>query len=145
MTRFGTWVSRRGATLIDVALGSMLLTILLIPAIHLIGKSQSTQRRLVDRELLLYQAEQLIESTKIKLAEPTTFDAVLKTPIDSVQKIPTSDGPLMVGRLQVQADPTMPLAKLVNVNAAVWLDLDRDGRHDPEEAGETLQTQVAAP
>ncbi len=138
-------LNRSGATLIDVALGSMLLTIILLPAIHMIGKSQSANRRLANREIMLYEAEQMIELLKVKLSEPASFDAVLAKPIDSTGKISVSDGPSLLGRTRVAADPSMPTAKLLTIIADVWNDVDQDGTFDPTEPGETLQTQWAAP
>ncbi len=137
--------SRRGATLIDVALGSMLLTVILIPAIHMIGKSQSANRRLVNREIMLYEAEQMLEAVKINLSETKAFDDTLAKPIDGSFKISVPDGPDLVGRSRVAADATMPGAKLVTIIADVWDDSDKDGMFDANEQGETLQTQWSAP
>lgn len=137
--------NRNGATLIDVGLGSMLLTVILLPSIHMIGKSQSANRRLANREIMLYEAEQLIEVLKVKLSEPASFDSVLAKPIDSTGKIAPSDGPRLLGRTRVAPDSTMPTAKLVTIVADVWYDADQDGTFDTTEQGETLQTQWSAP
>jgi Tfp pilus assembly protein PilX len=136
---------RRGATLIDVAIGSMLLSILLIPAVQMIGNSQSCNRRLANRACMLFEAEQIIENAKIQLSDAATFDKALTNSIDDIGKIAEPDGPLLLGRLQVAADPTMPKAKLVTITAQVWQDADSDGLFDSSEQGESLTTQWAAP
>jgi hypothetical protein len=136
---------RTGSTLIDVAIGSMLLTVLLIPAIHMIGKSQSANRRLANRAIMLYEAEQTIENLKVALSDPTAFANTMTTPIDAVRAISVSDGPDLVGRSRVAADSTLPTAELLTIVADVWYDTDKDALFDLDEQGETLQTQWAAP
>ena len=137
--------ARRGATLIDVAIGSMLLTVLLIPAVHAIGKSQSANRRLVNREIMLYEAEQIIETVKVQLANTTSFDAVMAAPVDVRRNIAISDGPDLIGRLRAGPDTSMPTARLVSIVADVWYDANSNGLFDRSEQGESLQTQWAAP
>ncbi len=141
--RVGT--KRVGATLIDVAIGSMLLTVLLIPAVHMVGKSQSANRRLTNRAIMLYESEQAIENLKVVLSEPLAFDSAMNTPIDDIRVIPVSDGPDLVGRRRVAADPTMPTAQLVTIVSDVWYDADKDAVFDADEQGETLHTQWSAP
>jgi len=136
---------RRGATLIDVAIGSMLLSVILIPAVHMVGRSQSANRRLANREIMLYEAEQVIENLKVNLSEPTNFTAALASPVDETRQISVSDGPDLVRRSRVFADPTMPSARLVTIVVDVWYDVDTDGSFDAAEQGETLQTQYSAP
>jgi len=137
--------NRRGATLIDVAIGSMLLSVILIPAVRMVGKTQSANRRLANREIMLYEAEQVIENLKVNLAEPTNFATVLASPVDDTRKLSVSDGPDLVRRSRVFADPTMPSAQLVTIVVDVWYDVDTDGAFDAAEQGETLQTQWSAP
>ena len=137
--------ARLGATLIDVATGSMLLTVLLIPAIHMIGKSQSAQRRLVNREIMVYEAEQILETVKVQLSEPTAFDAVLLSPVDARRRITIPDGPDLIGRLRASADTSIASARLVTIAADVWYDENSNSIYDRNEQGESLQTQWAAP
>jgi hypothetical protein len=136
---------RHGATLIDVATGSMLLAVLLIPSIHLITQSQSMHRRLAIHDTVLFEAEQLIESTKVSLSEPTAFDAVFASPVDVSGTIPVSDGPDLNSRVRVAADATVPGARLVTVVVDVWHDLDGDLRVSAGEPSESLRTQWASP
>jgi hypothetical protein len=123
----------------------MLLTVLLIPAIHAIGKSQSANRRLVNREIMLYEAEQIIETAKIQLSNPTAFDSVMASPVDVRRSIAVSDGPNLIGRLRAGPDTSMPTARLVTLAADVWYDANSNGLFDRTEQGESLQTQWAAP
>ena len=138
-------IGRRGATLIDVAVGSMLLTVLLIPAIHMIGKSQSSQRRLVNREIMVYQADQMLENVKVQLADPTAFDAAMLTPIDTTRLISIPDGPDLNSRLRVAADTSIAGARLVTIVADVWYDENVNAVFDSVEQGESLQTQWGSP
>ena len=135
--------ARRGATLIDVAAGSMLLAVLLIPSIHLIGEAQRSHTRLENAEIMLYEAEQLIETTRVALSEPDVFQAALTNPVDVSRPITASDGPELIGRVRVTADPTLPTSPIVSITADVWQDHDRDGRLDDNEPNRSLRTQWA--
>ena len=136
---------RRGASLIDVAAGSMLLAVLLIPSIHLIGESQSSHRRLDNRDIILYEADQLVESTRVALSEPAAFAAALATPADVVGAIAVSDGPDLTSRVRVAADTSLPTARLLSIVVDVWHDVDGDSRMDADEVSQTLRTQWAEP
>lgn len=136
---------RLGATLIDVAVGSMLLTILLIPSMRLIGETQSVNRRLRDRDTMLFEAEQLVETIKIKASEPKSFDDLLSRPMDEVSKITVADSPTLLARVQVSPDKSLPSTKLLTIVVDVWRDSNGDTRFDIDEPGQTLRTQWAAP
>lgn len=123
----------------------MLLAVLLIPSMRLISDSQSSNRRLHNRDTVLFEAEQLIESTKVTLAEPTVFDTVMVTPIDTTNTLTVSDGPDLTSRVRVAADASLPTARLLSIIVDVWIDTDGDSRLDNSELGETLRTQWAAP
>jgi len=137
--------TRRGASLIDVATGSMLLAILLIPSVQLIGESQSANRRLTDRDTMLFEAEQLIESTKVALSETAPFDAAYATPIDVVSSIAVTDGPDLTSRLRVAADASLPAAKLLTIMVDLWHDSDGDRQLDATERSVSQRTQWATP
>ncbi|MFK8112667.1 MAG: hypothetical protein AB8B91_10705 [Rubripirellula sp.] len=137
--------SRTGATLIDVAVGSMLLSVLLIPSIHLMSESRTHNRRFADRDVLLYEAEQLLEVTKVSLSEPTAFDAAYSTTTDAVGKIPITDGSTLTSRIRVSADTSLPAARLLTITADVWIDTDANSRITAGELSQTLRTQWAAP
>lgn len=136
---------RRGATLIDVATGSMLLAVLLIPSIHLIGESQSSHRRLENRDIIVFEAEQLVESMRVALSEPTAFDAAFVTPIDVFGTIAVTDGPVLTSRVRVAADGSLPTTRLLTIVVDVWHDTDGDARLGANEVSESLRTQWAAP
>ena len=137
--------ARRGATLIDVAAGSMLLAVLLIPSMRLISDSQSSSRRLHNRDTVLYEAEQLIEASKMALAETAAFNAAWSSPSDTTGRISVSDGPDLTSRLRISADTTMPTARLLNITVDVWIDSNGNLRLDANELSESLRTQWASP
>lgn len=136
---------RRGASLIDVAVGSMLLALLLIPSVRWIGQSQTINRRVEDRDAMLFEAEQFIEILTVKMSEPSAFDDAFNRPMDSVTKVQTPGGKIYLARYQVGPDKTLPSAQLLSIDVTVWRDADSDGNLDANEVTETLQTQVAAP
>ncbi len=136
---------RRGATLLDVALGSMLLSVLLIPSVHLIGKSESSNRRLALRDVLLYEADQLMESTKVSLADQNAYNAALARPIDVRQGVVTTDAVNLFSRVRVAADTSIPSANLLTVLVEVWQDQDRDRQLDANEPSESFRSQWASP
>ncbi len=136
---------RAGATLIDVATGSMLLAVLLIPSIHLIGESRSVHRRLVNRDTMLFEAQQLVERTKVSLSEQAAFDAAFAMPVDVRGSIPVVDGPDLTSRVRLSADSGLPTARLLSIVVDVWYDSNRDSQLDANETSETLRTQWASP
>ena len=136
---------RRGATLIDVALGSMLMASLLIPSLHLISQSQQNTQRLAIRQALLQTAEQEIETLQVRLSEPSRFATTLVRPIIETRTIRTSlEIPARI-RVQAIADRSVQPARLLTLSVEAWYDKDRDNRLDPDEIVTPLRTQVAAP
>lgn len=136
---------RHGATLIDVATGSMLLAVLLIPSIHLISESRSSQRRLQNRDIINFEADQLMDATRVALSDTAAFDAAMASPIDTSRAIVVTDGPDLTGRVRAGADATLSPARLLTIIVDVWHDANRDGRISTGEPSETLRTQWAAP
>src|SRR6056297_570152 len=134
---------RRGATLIDVATGSMILAVLLIPSVRLIGESQSMHERLAQRETILFEARRLIEETKVALSEPSTFAAAVVTPIDRRVAVSVSDGPDLTGRVRVGSDKSLPPGELLTIVVEMWHDENRNAVFDNFEQGEELRTQWA--
>ena len=94
---------------------------------------------------MLFEAERLIESTRVAMAEPTVFDAALATPIDTTSTVTVSDGPELTSRVRVAADASLPTARLLSIVVDVWIDTDGDSRLDNSELSETLRTQWAGP
>ncbi|MDG2222610.1 MAG: hypothetical protein P8L85_14620 [Rubripirellula sp.] len=129
----------------DVSLGAMLLALLLIPAVKLMGESRASKMRLRLRDAILFEAETLLEQTKISLADSAFFDAAYKADKDDSANLSLVDGPLLRQRIRIEADDTMADERLVNVVVNVWRDQDLDGQMDAAEIGETLRTQWSAP
>ena len=137
---------RSGATLLDVAAGSMLLTVMLIPSAHLISQSQSCNARLARRQTMLYEAENRLEATKIALSDVATFNVAWTTPSQTSSAIAVSDGPDLHGQTRIFADPSVAApARLVTIVIDVWQDVDGDDRLDAGEPSETIRTQWASP
>ena len=136
---------RRGASLIDVATGSMLMAVLLIPSIHLVGESQASQRRLHLRDIMIYEADQLIDSTRVALSDTAPFDAAYAAPSDVTSTINVSDAPDLKSRVRIAADASLPTARLLTIVVDVWRDTDGDSQRDADELGVDLRTQWARP
>ncbi|WP_145169055.1 hypothetical protein [Rubripirellula lacrimiformis] len=134
-----------GATLIDVAIGSMMLSLLLIPSMKWIGHSQSLNQRLEDRDAILFEAEELIETLKVKLSDPTSFADAYNRSIDEIIKVSSNGTKTYLARYQVDPDKTLPKTPLLTIQVTVWFDADRDAVLDSNETSESLQTQWAAP
>ena len=137
--------NRKGATLLDVATGSMLLAVLLIPSIHLIGEARSVHHRLDLHDAIVFEATELIESTRVAYSDPAAFQDVFVASLDRSQTIPISDGPDLLGRVRVEADKSLPGATLLEIIVDVWHDADSDARMGSTEARQTLRTQWASP
>jgi hypothetical protein len=137
--------ARAGATLLDVATGSMLLAVLLIPSVHLIGESRSSNRRLANQDILVYEAQQLLESSKVLFSESTAFSDAMTRGADVVSGRTINDGPDVITRVRANADATLPSAQLLTIQADVWIDTNRDGRMQSSEASHSLRTQWASP
>ena len=146
LTRTRRQPDRRGATLLDVAAGSMLLAVILIPSAHLIGQSQSCNARLTNRQTMLFEAENRLEATKIALASQAAFDLAWATPSDTQAPITVPDGPDLNSRTRVFADMTIPTpTRLLTIEIGVWQDVDGDNNLDADEPAETIRTQWASP
>lgn len=144
-TTFRLAEHRSGASLLDVSIGAMLLALLLIPTVKLMGESRASKMRLKLRDAILFEAETLIEQTKISLADATFFDGAYKSGVDDLGTLSLVDGPLLRQRIRIEADDTITDERLVNVVVDVWRDQDQDGQIDSSEIAETLRTQWSAP
>ena len=137
--------ARRGASLIDVAIGSMLMATLLIPSMNLINESRVNAQRLKSRQSLLEDAEQIVETTKLGLSEPSAFASAMVRPVDETRRVPTRYGAFAITRVRVDADASVRPAELLTVLVDAWHDDDSNGRLDTGEMSVTLRTQWAAP
>ena len=136
---------RAGATLLDVALGSMLLSVLLIPALKLMSDSRASSERLHQKQVLVFEAERIIEAAKVTYSEPTAFQSAYSSGTDVSSSVGTPDTPAIATRLQTRPDTTVSPAQLLTINVDAWYDVDRDSVMDASEQSYTLRTQWAAP
>lgn len=123
----------------------MLLSLLLIPVVKMMGQSQILTSRMNDRDAMLFEAEQVVETLKLTLAEPSQFDLAHSRGIDQVSRVAASNGKSYVVRSQAYADTTMPSSPLVGISVTVWIDANRNGAADATETSEMLRTQWARP
>ncbi|WP_236624856.1 hypothetical protein [Rhodopirellula sp. SWK7] len=132
--------SRLGASLIDVAVGAAVLSILLIPAMKMMGASATRIAYIGLQDALLFEAERAIETTKIGLCDVTVFDSAGAS-IDAA----VSDNPVANARTRVEftVDPTIP--ELLTIVATAYQDTNGNRRLDSGEPQEILQTQWCRP
>lgn len=135
--------ARSGATLLDVALGSMLLSLLLVPSLHLIGESRASRSRLRLRDTILFEAETAMEKYKTALSRPGYFRRAHRSGIQRRANLRLTDGPRLRQRVQMFADPSMTDQPLVTIVVSVWQDTNRNWRVDDGEPSETLRSQWA--
>ncbi|GAA5505334.1 hypothetical protein [Novipirellula caenicola] len=138
---------RRGATLLDVATGSMLLSVLLIPSLHLLTRSQKMHRRLKLHESMLFEADQLLRQRKILLSDQVAFAKAWARPMSTAERstIVTEDGQQLAASVLVQRDSTSKSSKLLTIATQVWQDRNRNGRVDEDEPVEQLQSHWGEP
>ena len=121
------------------------MSVLLIPSIHLVSQSKQNHRRLQLREAMLFEADQLIEQSKIALADPTYFGKAMASPSGLIEshKIDIGDGPVCLGQITLLRDRSLPLSALLSVEVVVWHDRNGNERVDAGEPNEHVRTQVA--
>tara|TARA_R110002167_G_scaffold360120_1_gene577597 strand:+ start:143 stop:592 length:450 start_codon:yes stop_codon:yes gene_type:complete len=138
---------RRGATLLDVVTGSMLLSVLLIPSLHLVTRSQKMNRRLKLHESMLFEADQLLQQRKLQLSDQVSFTKAWARPMSSPEPstIVTEDGQKLAAGVLVQRDTTVTSSKLLSITSQVWQDRNRNGRVDEDEPVEQLQSHWGEP
>ncbi len=140
---------RRGTTLIEVAIGSMMMAILILPTLAAMNQSESLRRRHESHRVMLFTAEEQLEQEKVLLSDSDYFDSAWGSAIgsDVTKKIVIDDGPDLVCRTRLLADPSVGStpARLVSVTVDVWRDTNGDRQLDSLEPHETVQTQWASP
>lgn len=94
---------------------------------------------------MMFEAERLLESTKVALSSAAAFDAAMSSTADTTQNLVITDGPDLAGRIRIAADTSVAPAQLLTIVVDVWRDTDGDGRYSSNEPGETLRTQWASP
>ncbi|KLU03947.1 putative transmembrane protein [Rhodopirellula islandica] len=130
---------RRGATLIDVAVGAALLSLVLIPALSLMGQSSQLLQRMDRQDQLLFEAERLMEQTKVDLCDPTQFASTRGT----LEAIVTGNETRSM-RSQVSIQDSLVL-NLVTLNVVVWEDGNNNSSLDAGELSQSLRTQWSQP
>ncbi|MCC9658068.1 hypothetical protein LOC70_19870 [Rhodopirellula sp. JC737] len=129
----------RGATLIDVAVGAGLLSLVLIPALSLMGQSSKLLQRLEIQDQLLFEAEKLIEQTKIDLCDPAVFASRRGT---FEAQVVGNETDSLRSRLTIENSIT---SNLVTIEVTVWEDANNSRSLNANELSETLRTQWSQP
>ncbi|MFG0289462.1 MAG: hypothetical protein ACF8CQ_14880 [Rhodopirellula sp. JB044] len=135
------WSARRaGASLIDVAVGAAVLSIMLIPAMKMMGESSTRIAHVGLQDALLFEAERAIETTRMSLCDVTAFDSASAT-IDAA----VSDNPVTDGRTRVEFVTDPDIAGLLTIIATAYQDTNGNRRLDSGEPQQVLQTQWSRP
>ncbi|MEO9596031.1 hypothetical protein [Rhodopirellula bahusiensis] len=121
--------------MIDVAVGAGLLSLVLIPALSLMGQSSQLLQKLDLQDQLLFEAERVIEQARIDLCDPTEF-ATRRGTIDAL--VVGNETSSMRSRLTIQ-DSLTP--NLLTLDALVWEDVNNNSQHDEGEPSQALRTQ----
>lgn len=132
--------ARHGSTLLDVAAGSAILSLLLIPALGMMGRSNELTNRMAVVDTMLFEANRLMESTKITLCDPTAF----------AKGAGARDEPLDVDgtdRLRgvVTVQPDASISGLLTIDVTVFQDSNRSGGLDTHELRRAIRTQWSQP
>lgn len=142
-------LNRRGSTLIEVAIGAMMMALLMVPAMRAMNDSDGLRRRQEAHVVMLYTAEERLEQEKVALSSSTYFATAVASSrgIDRLDKIVVPDSRDLLCRTRVAVDRSVGTspAQLVTIMVDVWNDANGDGRLDPTESHESLQTQWASP
>jgi Tfp pilus assembly protein PilV len=135
---------RSGTTLIEVAIATMMLAVLIVPAVKLVGQSRDLQRRNSDENELAWQAENLLDRYRIEMKRSTQFDTYYGTGLSRIDDLPSLHLVGAKGRVQISRDRSSA-GRLVSLSVQTWSDQNRDGRLDTNEPVVTLKTAVSAP
>jgi Tfp pilus assembly protein PilV len=135
---------RRGTTLIEVAIATMMLAVLIVPAVKLVGQSRDLQRRTSDENELAWQAENLLDRYRIEMKRSSQFDTYYGTGLNRVENLPSLQLAGAKGRVQISSDRSAA-GRLVSLSVQTWSDQNRDGRLDGNEPVVLLKTAVSAP
>jgi hypothetical protein len=133
---------RHGSTLLDVAMGASLLSLLLIPSMHLISQSQNNLDRSRIRERLLLEADRLMRTRTVELRDRKALDDAFRSPREELIKLNVENASGCVARTAVYPEPTVGTAAtpLVTIVVDVWQDRNGDQRMDKNEVSQSLRT-----
>ncbi len=129
-----------GATLIDVAVGAAILSLMLIPAMKMMGASSKLIADAGRQDSLLFEAERAIELTKIRLSDQASFDKAT-SPVDTA----IADNPVDRFRSYVELAADPDVSGLLTINATVYQDLNSNRQFDIGEPHAALRTQWCRP
>ncbi|MEM9364893.1 MAG: hypothetical protein AAGD07_02780 [Planctomycetota bacterium] len=130
---------RNGSTLVDVAAGAAVLSLVLLPGLRLVGDASTLARHVIQQDALLFEASRVMEETKISLCDPLVFDGL--HPVRDVA-VTGSEFP----NLRVQSTVTASgIANLLTLEVLAYQDANRNGRFDNGESSEALRTQWCRP
>lgn len=138
--RLWTKRSRHGASLIDVAVGAAVLSLMLVPTMKMMGASATRIADVSLRDALLFEAERAIEMKKIELCDANAFDRSASFFDQEV-----SDNGADRFRIQFSLSPDPAIAELMTIVATAYQDLNGNRRLDSGEPQESLRTQWCRP
>lgn len=140
---------RSGSTLLEVAIGSMMMALLIVPAMRALNDSDGLRRRHESHDVILFTAEEKLEREKVSLSSSAYFaNAVASSRgIDRIEKIDVPNGADLICRTRIVADNSVGRvpAQLVTITVDVWNDANGDRLLNATESHETIQTQWASP
>ena len=131
---------RRGSSLIDVAAGAAVLSLMLIPAMQMMGDSNRRLSDLALKDALLFEAERAIHTRMITLSEASEFDRARSTTDQ-----PVSDNNSKQYRIKVEHERDPQVAGLLTIRCTAYQDVNSNGRLDSDETQQMLQTQWCRP
>lgn len=136
---------RRGATLIDVAMGSWLLAVVLIPSVKLLRHNERLHRTAQLHDVMLSEADRLAQQTTIDLHRRSAGDLIwTRDQAGTPTAITVVNTPPLLGKVDFTRDRTLPLTvDALQMTVTVWRDEDGDRRVDADEPREQLLSQIA--
>lgn len=130
----------RGSSLIDVAVGAAVLSLVLIPAMQMMGKSNSRLSDLALKDALIFEAERAIHTRMITLCDVGEFS---RAPGLTDQPIKDNGSRQYRARVEHIRDPQ--IADLLTIRCTAYQDANSNGRLDIDETQQVLQTQWCRP
>ena len=129
-----------GASLIDVAVGAAILSLMLIPAMKMMGASSKLIADAGRQDSLLFEAERAMELTKIRLSDQASFDNAV-SPVDAA----IADNPVDRFRSYVELAADPAINGLLTINATVYQDINNNRQFESSEPHAALRTQWCRP
>ncbi len=134
---------RTGSTLLDVALGASLLTLLLIPSMHLMSQSEKNAQRSSLRQRLLIEADRIMHAQRVAMRDRATLDDAFGAPREELVKLSVDSMSWCLGRTTIVPEPTIGTKStpLVTIKVDVWHDANGNAEIDADEVVQSLRTQ----